>query len=218
MATDEVMPKVERQVLPAYPATPAADGVVDLEVVVDTAGSVIHSRVVRSPDVSGVIDRASLDVLPAWRFKPFVSASGQRVPSLIRMRFEFSPPAAPGRAGRVSVHISPLPRVLPPRWTTESAGIETSTSPGPVSPTALRRVLPRYSADALRAKIQGVVTVEAVVLADGTLGPARVTRSLDPGLDDEALYAVRYWHFEPAMRNGSPVAVTVTLELEFRIR
>jgi TonB family protein len=219
LGTDREMPTIERQVLPAYPAKPAADGIVDLEVVVGMTGAVIHSRVVKSPDVSGVIDRASLDALREWRFKPAVKADGQRVPSLVRLRLEFSPPVSVGQAGRVSVHLSPLHREFPPRWERLPASVvvQDAKTAGIRYPTAIREVLPSYTPDAMRAKIQGVVQLEIVVLPDGTVGAARVTRSLDPRLDDEALYAARYWHFEPALLDGQPVAINVALELTFRL-
>ncbi|HSK10323.1 MAG TPA: TonB family protein, partial [Vicinamibacterales bacterium] len=54
-------------------------------------------------------------------------------------------------------------------------------------PQVLREVKPQYTAEAMRAKIQGVVLLEAVVMPDGTVGDVRVVKSLDPvfGLDQE---------------------------------
>ena len=93
---------------------------------------------------------------------------------------------------------------------------------GVSDPVLVREVKPNYTADALRAKIQGTVEMEAVVLADGTIDPRsiRIVRSLDPtfGLDREAVDAVKRWRFNPAMRKGQPVAVLVTLEIAFTLR
>jgi len=87
-------------------------------------------------------------------------------------------------------------------------------------PTELRRADPRYTAEAMRAKIQGVVWVDAVVLPDGTVGDVTIARSLDTvfGLDEEALRAARQWRFRPGTRFGEPVAVLVTIELSFTLR
>ena len=87
-------------------------------------------------------------------------------------------------------------------------------------PRVLREVRPNYTADAMRAKVQGTVWVEAVVLSDGTVGEARVVRSLDStfGLDDEALKAAKQWRFAPGTRFGQAVAVLVTIELTFTLR
>lgn len=87
-------------------------------------------------------------------------------------------------------------------------------------PTLLQQVKPQYTADAMRAKVQGVVGLECVVQADGSVGRCDVTRSLDPtfGLDQEALRAARQWRFRPGTRFGEPVAVLVTIELTFTLR
>lgn len=87
-------------------------------------------------------------------------------------------------------------------------------------PRLVRDVRPNYTADAMRAKVQGSVLVEAVVLPDGTVGDVRVVRSLDNvfGLDQEALKAAKQWKFVPGTRFGQPVAVLVTIELTFTLR
>ena len=72
----------------------------------------------------------------------------------------------------------------------------------------------------MRARVEGMVELEIVVLPDGTVGRVRVTRSLDGtfGLDEEAVRAVRLWRFDPARRKGTPVAARVGVELSFRLR
>ena len=79
---------------------------------------------------------------------------------------------------------------------------------------------PNYTAEAMRAKVQGVVWVDAVVLPDGTVGDVSVTKSLDStfGLDQEAVKAAKQWKFLPGRRFGTPVAVLVTIELTFTLR
>lgn len=92
---------------------------------------------------------------------------------------------------------------------------------GITSPRLLQEVKPNYTADAMRAKVQGVVMLEAVVLADGSVGPVRVTRSLDPtfGLDEEAQRTVRRWRFAPGTnRMGEAVPVLVVIEMAFTLR
>ena len=56
-----------------------------------------------------------------------------------------------------------------------------------------------------------------VVLPDGTVGDVRITQSLDPGLDEEAVKAARQWVFAPGTRFGEPVAVQVGIELYFNL-
>ncbi len=87
-------------------------------------------------------------------------------------------------------------------------------------PRPIREVKPRYTAEAMRAKIQGSVWLAAVVLADGTVGNVTVTKSLDSifGLDEEAVRATKQWRFIPGNRFGEPVAVQVVIELTFTLR
>ena len=87
------------------------------------------------------------------------------------------------------------------------------------APVVKTRVHPRYTSAAMRQKIQGQVELQLVVLADGSVARARVTKSLDTiyGLDDAAREAAMQFAFEPAEINGQKAAVAVSLILEFRL-
>jgi TonB family protein len=78
---------------------------------------------------------------------------------------------------------------------------------------------PKYTADAMRARIQGTVWVECVVQTNGQCSETKVVRSLDQtfGLDQEAINAARLFRFRPGMLKGEPVAVLVTIELSFTL-
>jgi TonB family protein len=91
---------------------------------------------------------------------------------------------------------------------------------GVTTPELLQEVKPAYTAEAMRAKVQGSVYLECVVRQDGSTGDCRVVRSLDPtfGLDQEAIRAARQWRFKPGTRFGQPVPVLVTIELMFTLR
>lgn len=91
---------------------------------------------------------------------------------------------------------------------------------GVTVPVLIRDVKPQYTPDAMRAKVQGSVWLECVVLPDGSVGDIRVTRSLDQrfGLDEEAIKAARQWRFRPGLRMGERVSVMVTIELTFNLR
>lgn len=90
------------------------------------------------------------------------------------------------------------------------------------NPSVIFERKPAYTAEAMRAKIQGAVEIEAIVRANGTLDSARVVRSLDKiyGLDQKALEAVRLWRFRPGVlkATGQPVDILVTIELTFTLR
>jgi periplasmic protein TonB len=91
---------------------------------------------------------------------------------------------------------------------------------GVVGPDLIHRTPPQYSAEAMRAKLQGVAVLSGVVGVDGLLHDIRVVRSLDAafGLDQEAIRCVKQWRFRPGTRQGKPVAVYVTIEVAFNLR
>jgi protein TonB len=91
---------------------------------------------------------------------------------------------------------------------------------GVVSPRLIREIKPGYTPEAMRARIQGMVTLRAVVLPDGSVGTADVVRSLDSafGLDEEALKTVKLWRFMPGTLAGRAVPVLVEIELTFTLR
>jgi protein TonB len=90
---------------------------------------------------------------------------------------------------------------------------------GVSDPIVIREVRPNYTSEAMRAKIQGTVELEAVVEPNGTITQVRVIKSLDKqfGLDIEAMNAARKWVFRPGTLQGKPVPVIITLILEFRL-
>jgi protein TonB len=87
-------------------------------------------------------------------------------------------------------------------------------------PRLVREVKPNYTAEAMRAQIEGLVELEIIVLADGSVGRVSLLRSLDSrfGLDQEAIKAVRNWRFEPGRRMGKAIPVRVGVELSFNLR
>ena len=91
---------------------------------------------------------------------------------------------------------------------------------GVTAPRLVKETKPRYTADAMRARIQGTVRLEAVVRADGTVTDIKVTQSLDKdhGLDVEAIAAMKKWEFKPGTKDGKPVAVRIEAEMSFALR
>jgi len=87
-------------------------------------------------------------------------------------------------------------------------------------PFPIKEVKPEYTGPALQAKVQGSVTLEVEVLANGTVGYVKVLKSLDRsyGLDAQAIRAARQWVFRPATVGGKPVDSVVQLILDFNLR
>jgi TonB family protein len=77
---------------------------------------------------------------------------------------------------------------------------------------------PQYTDEAREAKLQGTVTLQVLVGADGRAAQIRLVRGIGLGLDDRAVQSVRGWKFIPA-RDASrrPVPSWVTIEAIFRL-
>jgi periplasmic protein TonB len=88
---------------------------------------------------------------------------------------------------------------------------------GVTSPVLLHKVEPEYSEEARKAKYQGTVLLYIEVSADGRATNVRVQRSLGLGLDEKAIEAVKQWKFKPGLKNGQPVTVAATIEVNFRL-
>lgn len=84
-------------------------------------------------------------------------------------------------------------------------------------PTVLSKVEPEYSEEARKAKWQGTVVLQLVVDEHGLPQQMKVTRSLGLGLDQKAIEAVGKWRFKPGMKDGKPVPVIATIEVNFRL-
>jgi len=88
---------------------------------------------------------------------------------------------------------------------------------GVSAPVLLYKVEPEYSEEARKAKYQGTVVVYGEVTADGRAVNLRIVRSLGLGLDEKALEAIRQWKFRPGYKDGKPVVVAATIEVNFRL-
>ena len=88
-----------------------------------------------------------------------------------------------------------------------------------VAPTVLEYTTPPlYSDDARARRVEGLVVVRARIEADGRLTGAHVVRGLGYGLDQNALVAIRQWHFRAGVRDGVSVPIDVEIDIEFSLR
>ena len=85
------------------------------------------------------------------------------------------------------------------------------------SPQVITRVQAKYTDEARKIGVQGVVLLSAVIDESGKAQDIRVEHSIDPGLDQEAIKAVRHWRFRPGEQAGHPVRVPVHVEITFRL-
>jgi protein TonB len=212
-----VDPVAIRQIEPKYTAEALRariQGEVELEAIINVDGSVGPVRVVKSLDRTFGLDQEAVKAAQQWLFRPAMH-NGTPVPMVVRLILEFRHPSLP-RPPRQA------PRTEPPAWIDDAEflkGVVLLGQPGVTMPVLEKPVEPKYTADAMRAKITGTVTVDMVVGPDGSVVRSRIARSLDPryGLDRTALEAASRWRFKPGLVNGQPAHVLVTVTMEFKL-
>jgi protein TonB len=81
------------------------------------------------------------------------------------------------------------------------------------------QVKPRYPDSARRQGIEGTALLKMRITEQGRVEDVQVERSAGhPDLDESAMEAVRRWRFDPARRDGEPVAIQVTIPIVFKLQ
>jgi periplasmic protein TonB len=85
------------------------------------------------------------------------------------------------------------------------------------APQAVSTPDPEYTEEARNAKTQGTCILWLIVDDQGRPRDIRVVRGLGMGLDAKAIEAVKQWKFQPALKDGRPVNVQISVEVGFRL-
>lgn len=85
------------------------------------------------------------------------------------------------------------------------------------APEAVSTPDPEYTEEARNAKTQGTCVLWMIVDDQGRPRDIKVVRGLGFGLDAKAIEAVRQWRFQPAMKDGRPVNVQISVEVGFKL-
>src|SRR5262245_54541980 len=85
------------------------------------------------------------------------------------------------------------------------------------APVLQSRVEPSYPEAARKARMEGVVILEAIITASGSVEDVKVLKSVNPLLDASAVRAVSQWRYKPATLNGRAVRVYLTVTVTFRL-
>jgi len=88
---------------------------------------------------------------------------------------------------------------------------------GVTAPRLVTKVAPQYSEEMRQARVEGTVVLTIVVGSDGTAHEITVLKSLRPDMDQKAIEAVSRWKFQPGEKDGKPVNVMATVEVNFRL-
>jgi TonB family protein len=84
-------------------------------------------------------------------------------------------------------------------------------------PYPVIKVDPKYSPDAVREQVEGVVVLYCVLRETGEMSNLQVVEGLDDRLDANAREAFSKWKFEPARKKGQPIAVETLIRIPFRL-
>lgn len=91
-------------------------------------------------------------------------------------------------------------------------------APGVKPPRATYSPGPEYDDKDRKNKVTGTVVLSLVVTKNGRVADIKVVQSLNDGLDRQAIKAISQWTFEPASRDGKPVAARIRVETTFNLR
>jgi TonB family protein len=86
------------------------------------------------------------------------------------------------------------------------------------APRIISSEFPEFTDEAKKKLISGICVLGLIVDQTGFPIRIHIVRSLDPGLDQNAIAAVSQYRFKPALHQGQPVPVEVNIEVNFGIR
>ena len=84
-------------------------------------------------------------------------------------------------------------------------------------PSVLEKKEPEYTDEARAAKLMGTEILFVQIGPDGIAHTIQVVRGVGLGLDESGVDAVSQWRFKPGEKNGQPVSVLATIEINFRL-
>jgi TonB family protein len=84
-------------------------------------------------------------------------------------------------------------------------------------PEKISGAAPVYTEIARKARVVGIVIVEAIIDEQGNVTNAKVVKGLPMGLSESAVDAIQTWKFKPATFEGRPVKVYYTLTVNFQV-
>jgi TonB family protein len=153
-------------------------------------------------------DEFAIAAVQQSKFQP-ATLDGKPVPVLVRVRVPF-------------FHLNPaIPKLLlhvpHPCSFMLNGNDPRRMASGIIPPKAIVNAVPEYSDPARKQKIQGAVIVSMLVTEEGLPTDFRIEKSLGYGLDEKALQCAAKYRFQPATRDGNPVADRIVVEMNFRL-
>lgn len=205
-AGGSAMPRKIKHVNPEYPKAARdarVQGVVILEATISPEGKVTDARILRSIPL---LDQAARDAVLQWEFEPTL-LNGAPIPVVRTITVQFTLDGGAADVGSPPVVFGGQPQA-------DGTPVRVGGTIRP--PRKITHVNPEYPVIAQQARVRGVVILEIVIDANGTVSNARILRSI-PLLDAAALDAVRQWEFAPTLLNGAAVPVIMTATVQFSL-
>lgn len=211
--------RLVRRVTPMYPEEARRakrEGVVSLGVTIAEDGTVKDVNV-RAGDP--LLADAAVEAVKLWRYKPFVvQGTAVEVPTVITVTFALQGNGQVSLSEQAGDPGSATALAAPPASVNSTEPYPIYAVGGEVKPPKRAYTPePSYTESARRAKKQGTVALAIVITPEGEVHDVEVCKNLEPSLDQEAVETVRRWKFEPATKDGKPVAVHVNVEVSFRL-
>lgn len=138
------------------------------------------------------------------------------VPEILEPLIVESRPVEP--PAPVVLEVPPVAVEIPAPPPPPAADLPIRFGSGMTRPVKISGPAPAYTEVARRARVTGVVILEAVIDKHGEVTDLEVLKDLPFGLTESALRAVGQWRFEPATHGGRPVAVLYNLTIKFELR
>lgn len=127
------------------------------------------------------------------------------------------PKAAPSERA-VHQEDTPAPTQPAPEPQKQTESTQAPVTPPSADASQLNNPAPTYPAASRKLREEGIVLLDILVKADGTLGEMRLKKSSGYSrLDESAMRTVKNWHFLPATRAGEPVDFWYELPIEFSL-
>jgi TonB family protein len=201
MSPEITAPRIAQAAPAVYPQgdapANAIEGTCMLSMVVGSDGIPVNIHVIHS--AGEAFDAAAIEAVKASKFEPGI-LNKQPVPVRVRVRVLFSSDRSPA-----------IPTLLLQKYRNPGSRQDCDQPPVPIHWGEAD-----FSDEARRNRVSGVVSISLMVGTDGLPSDLRVERSVGYGLDEKALEAVKQYRFRPAMKDGKPVAVRLTVQVSFK--
>jgi TonB family protein len=217
---------LQSKVDPVYPPLARQariQGQVILQVIISKTGDVENVQLVSGHPM---LAPAAIEAVKQWKYRPYLlNGEPVIVETQVQVNFALSdnPPAqgvagdqpggiAPGQGGVIGSIVSSTPGDTNRDAVPQRVRISSGVAQGLLE----HKVKPVYPPDARDQRIQGVVTLQAIIDKEGNVANLQLI-SGHPLLAPSAIEAVKQWKYRPYLLNGNPLEVDTQIQVNFTL-